>query len=168
MRRLWKNYSLSIVLTILFAVSLGLQTWMGWRDFASEQRALGAPVAALGPDGYVWSWGQATFENWQSEFLQLLTFVVFTSFLVHRGSHESRDQDEHTQSSLDRIEARLMRIEAKYGMEASDAELDELVVEEIERLKIRDAVRDDLPEPVPRVWYPAFLQRKADEAEPLH
>ena len=34
-------------------------------------------------------------ENWQSEFLQLLSFVVLTTFLIHRHSHESRDsQDE--------------------------------------------------------------------------
>lgn len=37
----------------------------------------------------------STLENWQSEFLQLLTFVVLTTFLIHRHSHESRDsQDE--------------------------------------------------------------------------
>jgi hypothetical protein len=48
-----------------------------------------------------------TFENWQSELLQLLTFVALTTYLVHRGSHESKDTDERMQSQLDRIEQRL-------------------------------------------------------------
>lgn len=167
MRRFWKNYSLSIVLTALFLVSLAMQTWMGWRHFAAEQREHGEQAAVAGPDGYVWSWGQATFENWQSEFLQLLTFVVLTSFLVHRGSHESRDQDEHTQSSLDRIEARLLRMEKKHGIETNDLELDALLLEEVEPLKIKDAIRDNLPAPVPRVWYPKALQREENDAEPM-
>ena len=52
-----------------------------------------------------------TFENWQSEFLQLFSMVILTSFLVHRGSHESKDQDEKVDATLARIERRLERIE---------------------------------------------------------
>src|SRR5690606_20373049 len=33
---------------------------------------------------------QATFENWESEFLQMALFVVFTIFLRQQGSSESR------------------------------------------------------------------------------
>jgi len=58
------------------------------------------------------SWGefwphfwQSTLENWQSEFLQLLTFVVLTTYLIYRGSHESKDSDEEVQAALERIEA---------------------------------------------------------------
>jgi hypothetical protein len=165
MRRLWKHYSLSIVLLGLLLVSWALQTWMGWHEFVSEQQTHGESAVVFGPDGYVWGWGQATFENWQSEFLQLLTFVVLTTFLVHRGSHESRDQDEHTQSSLDRIEARLIGLERDRGIHMSDEDIDVLVLNRIERLKVRDAVRDDLPPPVPRVWYPEELKNEVDSAE---
>ena len=63
-------------------------------------------------------WGQATFENWQSEFLQLLTFVVLTTYLIHRGSHESKDSDEAMQAQLDRIERRV----AALGAAAAPAE----------------------------------------------
>jgi hypothetical protein len=107
MGRVWRDYSLSLVLAALFLVSWGLQTWMGWVEFVAEQQAHGQAAAVLGADGYVWSWGQATFENWQSEFLQLLTFVVLTTYLIHRGSHESKDTDEAMQAQLDRIEGRL-------------------------------------------------------------
>jgi hypothetical protein len=65
------------------------------------------PPRWLGADGYAWTWGSVTFENWQSELLQLLTFVALTTYLVHRGSHESKDTDERMQSQLDRIEQRL-------------------------------------------------------------
>ena len=51
----------------------------------------------------------------QSEFLQLLTFVVLTTFLIHRNSHESRDSDDQMQRSLDRIEKRLKALEGEGG-----------------------------------------------------
>ncbi|MCH5598861.1 hypothetical protein MKP09_13565 [Niabella ginsengisoli] len=33
---------------------------------------------------------QATFENWESEFLQMMLYVVFTVFLRQKGSSESK------------------------------------------------------------------------------
>jgi hypothetical protein len=107
MRRLWHDYALSLVLACLFLGSWVLQTWMGWVEFVSEQAAVGQSAEAFGPDGYVWRWGQATFENWQSEFLQVFTFIVLTTFLVHKKSHESPDADFETEASLRRIEAQL-------------------------------------------------------------
>jgi hypothetical protein len=56
------------------------------------------------------AFGQATFENWQSEFLQLLTFVALTSFLIHGGSPESKDGDEEMQSKLDAIQEELKQL----------------------------------------------------------
>src|SRR5688500_7785487 len=73
------NYGLSIVLAILFLTALTLQTWMGWREFVSESTQHGEVPQWFGDNGYIWSWGLSTFENWQSEFLQLLTFVVLTA-----------------------------------------------------------------------------------------
>jgi hypothetical protein len=110
-RRLWRNYNLSIVLFGLFVLSLALQTWMGWRHFASEQHQHGALAQWFGGDGYIWSWGLSTFQNWQSEFLQLFSFVVLTAYLVHRGSRASKDGEERMQAQLDRIETKLRAIE---------------------------------------------------------
>jgi hypothetical protein len=50
-------------------------------------------------------------ENWQSEFLQLLAFVVLTAFLIHRGSHESRDGADELKAMLTDMDQRLARIE---------------------------------------------------------
>jgi hypothetical protein len=86
--------------------------------FQAEELAHGQTPQWLGSSGYVWEWGQATFENWQSEFLQLLTFVVLTTFLIHKGSHESKDTDDEMMAALERIESRLKNLE-----NSSDKEL---------------------------------------------
>ena len=36
----------------------------------------------------------ATFENWESEFLQMLLFLVVSMFLFQKGSSESKDPDK--------------------------------------------------------------------------
>jgi hypothetical protein len=110
-RAIWRDYGLSITLAALFAVSLGLQTWAGWWEFAASEQHAGRVPTAFGPDGYVWGWAQATFENWQSEFLQVFIFIVLTTFLIHRRSHESPDADDATTAALRRIEARLDRLD---------------------------------------------------------
>jgi hypothetical protein len=112
MKRLWRDYSLSIVLAGLFLVSWILQTWTGWYKYAAEQGTHGGIPTIFGDSGYVWEWAAATMENWQSEFLQLLTFVILTAYLIHRGSHESKDTDEEQMAMLKRIDDRLSRLEA--------------------------------------------------------
>jgi hypothetical protein len=52
-------------------------------------------VAASGDPFWPTFWA-ATFENWQSEFLQLATFVLATKWLYERGSHESKDPEDAT------------------------------------------------------------------------
>lgn len=111
MKSLWKNYSLSIVLGALFGVSWILQTWTGWMEFAGQQQDHGRVAAWFGASGYIWTWAAATFENWQSEFVQLLAFVVLTTYFVHKGSHESKDTDEEMMATLQRIEKRLDQLE---------------------------------------------------------
>jgi len=112
-KRLWKDYGLSITLAALFLVAWALQTWSGWVEFQSEQAQHGQIAQAFGDDGYIWSWAQATFENWQSEFLQVFVFIVLTTFLVHRRSHESPDTDYETEAALRRIEAKLEKLEGR-------------------------------------------------------
>lgn len=113
MRHLWRNYNLSIVLLVFFLTCWALQTWTGWREFEAEQRSHGQEAQVFGDDGYLWTWGEATFENWQSEFLQLFSMVVLTSFLIHKGSAESRDSQDEMQQKLDRIEQQLQELTSK-------------------------------------------------------
>jgi hypothetical protein len=113
MNRIWRAYGLSITLVAMFLGAWALQTWTGWVEFVADQQARGETAHAFGDSGYIWSWAQATFENWQSEFLQVFVFVVLTTFLVHRGSHESPDTDYENDAALRRIEAKVDALEQK-------------------------------------------------------
>ena len=113
MKELWRSYGLSITLAVMFIAAWALQTWTGWVEFVAQQQALGQRAEAFGEGGYVWTWAQATFENWQSEFLQVFVFIVLTTFLVHRHSHESPDSDYETEAALRRIEAKVDALEQR-------------------------------------------------------
>lgn len=104
MSRIWKNYNLSIVLFFLFIVSWFAQGFFQWQEFVETQQTHRQPVEVM---SFVPEFLAATFENWQSEFLQLFTMVVLTSFLIHKGSPESRDSTDQMQMSLKRIEKML-------------------------------------------------------------
>jgi hypothetical protein len=97
--QLWCNYNLSLVLLACFLVSWVLQAWTGWCKFSAEQLQHQQAPSVFGDDGYIWEFLAATFENWQSEFLQLVAMVVLTSFLIpsrqrrvqgQQRSHESQ------------------------------------------------------------------------------
>lgn len=93
MRTFFKNNSLSICFGLLFVLSLAGQAYFGYEEYQKELLELGAgPVA---PNEYLYSghFVQATFENWESEFLQMALFVVLTIFLQQKGSSESKDFD---------------------------------------------------------------------------
>jgi hypothetical protein len=115
MRHLWRNYNLSIVLLALFLASWIGQAIFQWFEMANEAQAHGQTSTL---SEFIPAFFSATFENWQSEFLQLFTMVVLTAFLIHRGSHESKDQDEKVDQTLARIERRLERIEQAQGSTA--------------------------------------------------
>ena len=101
MRRFLKNNGLSVVLLTAFLVIwLGGQATAGMRVYNAEQLQMGLPTVSflhyLGTSHF----GEATFENWESEFLQMSMYVLLTVKLTQRGSAESRpvdgaiDQDE--------------------------------------------------------------------------
>src|SRR5688572_14248868 len=112
MRRLWRNDGLGWVLLALFLSSWLMQTWTGWREFRAEQREHEQAARVFGDDGYVWTWAEATFENWQSEFPQLLAMVALTPILIFKRSPESKDGDEVIKETLARLEHRLDHLAA--------------------------------------------------------
>lgn len=71
-----------------------------WSSFAHQQAAHGQ--AARFSDFWV-EFGQSTLENWQSEFLQLFSFVVVAAVLIHRGSAESKDGTDRIEKSVNEI-----------------------------------------------------------------
>jgi hypothetical protein len=74
--------------------SLSGQVYTGWKEHNEFLSNYDQPAITLG--GYFKSghFLQATFENWESEFLQMALFVVFTIFLRQQGSSESKKCDE--------------------------------------------------------------------------
>jgi hypothetical protein len=115
MRAFFRDYGLSLTLAIFFIVSWLVQSVAGWVDYASEQQAHEQAAQLFGQDGYMWRWLESTFENWQSEFLQLFTFVVLTTFLIHRKSPESRDDQEKMANQITQILHKVEALEAKKG-----------------------------------------------------
>jgi SNF2 family DNA or RNA helicase len=115
---LWRNYNLSLVLGLLFISSWVGQLVTQWFTWANEQHEHNQPLEV---GQFLWQFWQSTLENWQSEFLQLLTFVVLSALFIHRGSAESKDSDEQMQKTLDRIEKRLKALEGgeKAGAKSS-------------------------------------------------
>jgi hypothetical protein len=85
-----RGYGLSIVITLLFVCSMLGQTITGWLAFNDEQREHNRVEVTL--TGYVRTghFWEATAENWESEFLQMMTYVILTAYLFQVGSAESK------------------------------------------------------------------------------
>ncbi len=103
-RSVWREFGLGLVLLVLFLV-----TWLGqgisqWQTFTDEQGSHGEEPE-LGD--FVSEFSQSTLENWQSEFLQLFSFVVLAALYIHKGSAESKDGEEKMEAALRRIEEHL-------------------------------------------------------------
>jgi hypothetical protein len=86
---LYKN-SLSIALVIFFIVSLIGQIITGYHEYNEEITELGGTPPDL--PGYLTSghFMESTFENWESEFLQMGMYVLLTISLRQLGSSESK------------------------------------------------------------------------------
>lgn len=93
LHRVLRNNGLSIALFLLFAVTLVGQSIAGWCDENIVSAQHDAPrigyIEYLHSDSFL----ELTMENWESEFLQLFIYVVFTVFLYQKGSAESKDPD---------------------------------------------------------------------------
>ena len=103
-RSVWREFSLGLTLMILFFATWVAHLIAEWQVFTDEQRALGADPAI---GDFVGEFAKSTLENWQSEFLQLFSFVVLAALYIHKGSAESKDGDENVEASLRRIEEHL-------------------------------------------------------------
>jgi SNF2 family DNA or RNA helicase len=104
LRKTWKNFSLSLGFCILFLSSWAAHGIAEWQTYKADQKAHGEQVETI---SFINEFSQSTLENWQSEFLQLFSFVVMAALFVHHGSAESKDTDERIERILHRIEQKL-------------------------------------------------------------
>ena len=90
LRRVIYSNSLIIVMALVFVGSWFGQSVTGWSEFNDSQRAHHElPVSWWSFIGSPTFW-ESTFQNWQSEFLAVGSFVVLTIYLRQRGSPESK------------------------------------------------------------------------------
>ena len=88
-RFLYEN-SLLLVGTLLMLACLVGQTFTGWHDYNDELQQLKLPELTLGQYLGSGHFLEATFENWESEFLQMGLYVLLTIWLRQKGSSESK------------------------------------------------------------------------------
>ena len=125
-RSIWREFGLSIVLLVLFVASWVGQGVTQWQTFTDEQREHGEEPAA---GDFISEFGQSTLENWQSEFLQLFSFVVLAALYIHKGSSESKDSEEKIEASLKRIEQQLGTLPSGTPRKGTDWRLPETPLE---------------------------------------
>ena len=82
------------MLGVFFLFCLAGQVISGRSDYNEERKKHGQPEVSI--RDYLASphFGEATAENWESEFFQMFVFVVATAFLYQKGSAESKDPNE--------------------------------------------------------------------------
>lgn len=81
----------------------------GAASYSEDQQAHGEPAVSvlefLGTGAFV----EATFENWESEFLQMAMYVVLTVFLFQKGSSESKPMGKEAPRDEDPRQAALRK-----------------------------------------------------------
>lgn len=117
-----RRYAYAWITLAFFLVSFGLHWLFGWYAYVDEAAEHGQ-AAEL--SAYLTEMGRDTFENWQSEFLQLLWQVVGLAYFLYVGSPASKEND-------DRIEAKVDALLRMNGGEKAEG-----LIEEIDRHYLR-------------------------------
>lgn len=90
MREFFKNNGLTIALLAIFSFSLIGQYISGWKVYAEEELQHGNTPVGLAQYVAEPHFLEALFENWESEFLQMAVYVLFTAFLYQKGSSDRK------------------------------------------------------------------------------
>jgi hypothetical protein len=95
-----KGYAYAWLTLGFFVGSLILHWWFGWRAFVDE-----AAEHAQSPEfsSYAVQMLRDTFENWQSEFLQLLWQVVGLAYFLYLGSPASHESGDRLEAKVDAL-----------------------------------------------------------------
>ena len=97
---MFRRYAYGWITLAFFLGSLLLHYYFGWNSFVDEARSHGqAPEVGA----YANQMLRDTFENWQSEFLQLLWQVAGLAYFLYAGSPASKENDDRAELKLDAI-----------------------------------------------------------------
>jgi hypothetical protein len=109
MKRFFRENGLTLAMLALFVLCWVGQGLSGWKHHNEEQRDHGNPEVALREFLGSGTFIESTFENWESEFLQMAAFVLLAAKLKQKGSGESKplegeedvDKDPRTNKKKD-------------------------------------------------------------------
>ena len=90
MKKFIRYNGLSLAFFFLFVLALAGQFFAGFKEHNKERVEQGQPLLTPGEYFQSGHFTQATFENWESEFLQMASYVLLTVWLVQKGSSESK------------------------------------------------------------------------------
>lgn len=85
---------LTVVLTIFFLAAITGQVLTGWHEYNDEREEFKQPPIEFSEYFSTGHFFQSTFENWESEFLQMGLYVLLTVWLRQKGSSESKDLEK--------------------------------------------------------------------------
>jgi hypothetical protein len=85
-----RHHGLVLVNATLFILFLSGMALTGWQTSNQELLDHGMPAETFGAFLTSGDFFEAVFENWESEFLQMGSYVVLTIFLFQKGSSESK------------------------------------------------------------------------------
>jgi hypothetical protein len=95
-----KRYAYGWITLGFFLVSAGLHWMFGWWAFTDEASQHGqVPQFSQ----FAVEAARDTFENWQSEFLQLLWQVLGLAYFLYVGSPSSKENDDRLEAKLDAL-----------------------------------------------------------------
>jgi hypothetical protein len=107
MREWIKDHGLMLANAGLFIAFLGGMILSGASHYSEEQQSHGQPPTGIGDFLASGQFYEATFENWESEFLQMALYVLLTVFLFQKGSSESKPVDKDAPQDEDPREAKI-------------------------------------------------------------
>ncbi|RZJ74421.1 MAG: hypothetical protein EOO45_08605 [Flavobacterium sp.] len=93
MKDFLRNNSLSITFFVLFIIAILAQIHFGHAEYNKDLQEQSVEAVSLPEYLSTGHFVESTFENWESEFLQMALFVLFTIFLRQKGSSESKGFD---------------------------------------------------------------------------
>ena len=100
--RTWvKEHGLLLANAALFLVFFGGMILSGAAAYSQEQVAHGQPAVSVLEYISTGDFVEATFENWESEFLQMAMYVILTVFLFQKGSSESKPMGKNAPQDQD-------------------------------------------------------------------
>ena len=113
-----RRYAYGWITLGFFLISLGLHWLFGWHAYVEEAAEHGQQAEI---SSYLTEMGRDTFENWQSEFLQLIWQVVGLAYFLYIGSPASKENDDRLEAKIDA----LLRINGGAAAEPLIKQLDE-------------------------------------------